>query len=91
VGQVGRQAAEAIVSTEFNDDDFWMDCKDGWEAGDGVLGSGAASALIDYFVVVAVSVEALLQEFRIGLAGLQVVAGGNAVSKANQDRRGCTE
>jgi len=50
----------------------------------GVLGGGAARALIGYFVVVAAAVQVALQRVWKGLAGLEAVPSGNAVSKANQ-------
>jgi len=84
-GEVGRQAAKAVVTAEFDDDDFRVQGEDGGQAGDGVLGGGAAGALVDDFVVVAVRIDALLKEVGICLAGLQAIAGCNAVSKADQD------
>ncbi len=89
--ETGRETAETVVSTEFDNHDFRMQGEDGREAANGVLGGGAAGALVDNFVVVAVCVEALLQEVRIGLAGLQAVARGNAIAKANQDLRASTK
>ena len=85
-GEVGWQAAKAVVSAEFDDDDFRMQGEDGGETGDGVLGGCAAGAFVDDFVVVSVGVEALLQCVGIGLAGLETVAGGDAVSEADQER-----
>jgi len=87
VGDVGRQAAEAVVSAEFDDHNFRMQSQDGGQAGDSVLGGGAAGAFVDDFVAVAMGVEALLQEVRVRLARLEAVAGSDAVPKANQDGR----
>ncbi len=44
-GLVERQAAEAIVAAEFDDDDGGMQEQDGVSSGDGILGGGAAGAL----------------------------------------------
>jgi len=85
-GQVGGQAAEAVVTAEFDDHDFRMQGQDGGETGDGVLGGSAAGAFVDDFVVVAVGVESLLQCVGVGLARLKAVAGGDAVSEANEKR-----
>ena len=89
-GEVGRQAAKAIIAAEFDDHDFRVQGKDGGKAGDGVLGGSAAGAFVDDFVVVAMRVEALLQCVRVGLAGLEAIAGGDAVSKADQKRLFCS-
>ncbi len=84
-GLVEGQAAQAVVAAELDDDDFGMQEQDGAQTGDGVLGGGAAGALIDDLVVVAAAVEVPLQGVGIGLAGLEAVAGGDAVAVANQD------
>ena len=90
-GEVGRQAAKAIIAAEFDDHDFRVQGKDGGKAGNGVLGGGAAGAFVDDFVVVAVGVEALLQCVGVGLAGLEAVSSGDAVAKADQERRSGAE
>ena len=82
---IGRQAAEAVVATEFDDHDFRVQEQDGAKTRDGVLGGGAACALVVHRVVVAAGVEFLLQEVGIGLAGRKAVPGGDAVAVADQD------
>jgi len=84
-GLAGGQAAETVVAAELDDDDFRVQEQDGAEIGDGVLGGGATGALVRDLVVVAAGVEFLLQEVGIGLAGLEAVAGGDAVAKADQE------
>jgi len=74
-----------VVAAKFDDDDFGVKEQDALDIGDGILGSGAACALIDDLVMVAVTVKLLLEKVRIGLAGLQAVAGGDAVPVADQD------
>jgi len=80
---IGWKAAEAVIAAEFDDDDFRVKLQYGVETGCGVFGGGAAGALIADFVVVAVGVELLLQVVGPGLAGLQAVAGGDAVAVAD--------
>ena len=70
-GLVEGQAAEAVVAAELDDDDLRMQAQDGRKAGDGVFGGGAAGALIDDLVVVALGVELALQGVREGLAVVQ--------------------
>ena len=55
------------------------------EIGDCILGGCAARALIVDLVMVAVTVELLLQKVRIGFARLQSVAGRDAVTVTDQD------
>ena len=45
-GLVRRQAAQSVVAAEFDDDDLRVYEQDGTEIGDGVLGGGAAGALV---------------------------------------------
>jgi len=82
---VGGQATEAVVATEFDDHDFGVQFKDGAQVADGVLGGGSAGALVDDLVVVAVAVQLRLKIVRIGLAGLETVARGDAVAEADDD------
>ena len=56
-GLIERQAAKAVVAAELDDDGFGVKAQKRWKAGDGVLGSGSAGALIDDLVVVALDVE----------------------------------
>ena len=67
-GLIERQAAQAVVAAEFYNDDFRMKAQDGEQAGDGIFGGGAAGALVDDLVVVALGVELPLQSVREGLA-----------------------
>jgi len=81
----GGQATEAVVPAELDDDDFGVRAQYGWETGDGVLGGGAAGALVEDFVVVTVTLELSLEKVGIGLAGLESVPGGDAVAEADDD------
>src|SRR5271165_1065966 len=83
-GLLGGQTAQAVIAAEFNDDNFGVHSNDGTEIGDSVLGGCAAGALVVDLVMVAERVEFLLQIIGIGLAGLEAVAGGDAVAEANQ-------
>jgi len=85
-GLVGGKAAKTVVAAEFYDYDLGAQEKDGAEIGHGILGCGAAGALIDHFVVEAAAVQVSLQRVGIGLAGLEAVAGGDAVAVADQNR-----
>ena len=82
---IGGQAAQAVIAAEFNDDNFGVQQQDGAEIGDGVLGGGAAGALVVDSVVVTERIEFLLQVIGIGLAGLKAIAGGDAVAEADQE------
>ena len=84
-GLVRRQAAQAVVAAEFDDDDFRVQEQDGTDIGGRVLGGGAAGALVVYPVVVAMGVKVALQGVGVGLAGLQAIASGDAVAKADQN------
>jgi len=79
-----RQAAQAVVAAEFDNDNSGMQRQDGAQVGDGVFGGCAAGSLIDDFVMKASRVEVALQGVGEGLAGLEAVAGGNTVSIADQ-------
>ena len=85
-GLIERKAAQAVVAAELNDDDCGMHAQKGRQAGDGVLGGGSAGALIDDLIVIAAMDEDLLQGVRVGLAGIEAVAGGDAVSVADELR-----
>jgi len=61
--------------------------QDGAEVGDRVLGGGAAGALVVHLVVITVCIEVALQRIRIRLAGLQSIAGGDAVAEADENGR----
>lgn len=80
-----RQAAQAIVAAELDDDDFGMQAQDDGQAGDSIFGGGAAGALVFNFIAVAALIEFFLQVGGVRLAALQAVTGSDAVSKADQD------
>ena len=81
---VGGKAAQAVVAAEFDDDHRWMEREDIWEAGDGIFrGSSAGSLVVDLPDVTGL-IELTLQGIAVGLAGLQSVTGGDAVSKADE-------
>lgn len=82
---VERQASESIVAAKLDNDDFGVQKQNILQIGDGILCGGAARALIVDLVMEAEAVEFLLQKVRIRLAGLQPVAGRNAVAIADQD------
>lgn len=84
-GHVEGQAAQAVIASELNHDDCRMHREDEREAVDAVLGGVAADAGIDDVVVVAAGVEVFLERGGPGLAGFETVAGGDAVSIANDD------
>lgn len=83
---IRRQPAEAIVAAEFDDDDGGMRLDDGVDVRDCILGGGAAGAAILDFVFVAALVEVLLERVRPGLAGLETIAGRDAVAVADDGR-----
>jgi len=85
-GFAERQSAQSVVAAELDDHDFRVQAQDDAETGDGILGGGAAGALIADCVAVAEAVEIPLKGVRKGLSGLQSVAGGNAVTIANEER-----
>ena len=88
-GLIEREAAEAVVSAEFNDDDCGMKNNDLGHALHGIFRGGAAGSHVDDFVFVAVRVQFRLQPVGKGLAGLDTVTGGDAVAKAYKDRPVC--
>ena len=80
-----RQATEAVIAAEFDDDDRGVHGEDERESIDAVLGSVAADAGVNDAVVVAAGVEVALERGGPGLAGNEAVASGDAVSVANDD------
>lgn len=84
-GLVEGQAAEAVVATELNDDDGGMKTEQIGQAGDGVLGGGSAGSLVKNAIGVAVAGEDALQIGRVCLGGIEAVAGGDAVTIADED------
>ena len=79
------KAAQPIIATEFDQYDLGMQLKNGGQFRDRVLGGRAAGSLVVDFVFVAVVVQFTLQRVRIGLTGLQTVAGRNAVAETHQE------
>lgn len=88
---VDAETAQPVVATEFDDDDGRMGAENLGKMGDGILGGGATGAHIYDVVMVAATVEVLLQVVRVRLALLDAVAGGNAVAVADEDRGVCGE
>ncbi len=86
-GDAEWKAAKAVVAAEFDDDDGGMHGEDKRQSVDAVLGGVAADAGVDDAVVVSASVEVVLERGGVGLAGFEAMAGGDAVSVANDDGR----
>lgn len=84
-GDRQRQAAEAVVAAEFDYDDGGMHGEDAGQAVDAVFAGIAADAGVDNAVAVAAGVEVVLERGGPGLAGFESVAGGDAVSVADDD------
>ncbi len=80
-----REAAEPVVSTEFDNYGVGVKAQNCWKAGNRVLGGGSAGTLIDDFVVIALCIQMPLQRIWEGLAFSEAVARGNAVAKADKD------
>jgi len=80
------QATETVVTAEFDDHHLRVQEQNGLQVGDRVLGGGSAGAMVRDFVAVAATVEVFLQGSRVGLAGLETVACGDAVAIADQLR-----
>ncbi len=59
-----RQAAQAIVAPELDDNGLRMKAQDGGQTGDGVFGGGSAGALIHNLIVVSLGVELPLKSVR---------------------------
>ena len=85
LGDRQRQAAQAVVAAEFDYDDCGVHGEDAGQAVDAVFAGVAADAGVDDAVVVAASVEVVLERGGPGLAGFESVAGGDAVSVADDD------
>lgn len=75
-GVFDAKATEAVVSTEFDDDDGWFEGEDVVDAFYSVFGGVAADAFVDDSVVVASGVEVGLEEVGVALAEFSAVAGG---------------
>lgn len=79
------KAAEAVVASEFDDNDFRMELEDVVQIGNGVLGGGAAGALIVDLVMVTTIVQIPLKRVGVRLSGLKAVTGGDAVAEADEN------
>ena len=77
------EAAQAVVATEFDDDDFRMQQKDVVHAGDGIFCGGATGTLVVHLVAVAAAIEIALQCVGVGLPSLKTVTGGDAIAETN--------
>ena len=82
------QSAEAVVAAKLNNHNVGMEAKDGGQGGDGVLGGGAAGALVDDVGMVPLSVQLTLERIGERLARRESVAGRNAVAEADEHLRG---
>lgn len=80
---IRREAAQAVVAAEFDDDDGGVGLDDRVDVRDSVLGGGAAGAAIFNLVFVAALVEVALEGVGPGLAGLESVACCDAVAIAD--------
>ena len=81
---VDRQTAQAIVAAELNDDDFRVHAQNEGKSADRVFRRGAAGALIDDVVGVAVRCEKFLKIGGISLIGRFAEARCDAVAVANE-------
>ena len=87
--QLQRQPAQAVIGTQFDDAVVRLVAlQQAVQAAAGGAGGGAADAGIDHGVVVADTMQALLQQFDPALAGGHAVAGAEAVAEHQHDRRG---
>ncbi len=85
LGDGEGKAAESVVAAEFYYYDGGVHGEDERESIDSVLGGVAADSGVDDSVVVAARVEVLLERCGPRLTGNEAVAGGDAVSIANDD------
>ena len=85
-GDAEWQSAQAVVAAEFDDDHGGMHGEDAGQSVDGVFGGIAADACVDDAVVVAAGVEVALKRGGVSLVRQEAVAGGDAVSEANEHR-----
>ena len=81
-------AAKAVVAAKFDDDDGGVEAEEVGETVDSVFGGVAADAGVDDFVVVAAVIEVDLEVVGIRVAGLDAVAGSDAVTEAGDDGSG---
>ena len=83
-----RQAAEAVIAAELEDDDLWFLSEDAMEALQAVLGSVSADAFVEHTVVIPAGIEETLEIGRVAGGGFKAVAGGEAVAEAGDDGAG---
>ena len=75
-------AAKAVVATEFDDHDGWVEVENVFEAVDAVFTGVAADSGVHNFVVVAAAIETGLEVVRVCEAGCDTIAGCDAVAEA---------
>lgn len=78
-------AAEAVIATEFEQDDFRGRAEGIAEAVEAALGGIAADAGVDDVVGIAALVEDFLQDVGVGLTDFEAKAGGDAIAEAEDD------
>ena len=87
-GVFDAQAAQAVVAAELDDDDGGLHGDDGGDAFYPVFGGVSADTGVDDAVVVAETVQVLLEELGVALASFGSVACGEAVSEGDYARSG---
>lgn len=86
LGHVEWKAAQPIVAAEFHNNDGRMQGEDPRQAVERVFGGVAAHPGIDDAVVISTRGQVMLKENRVRLARIESMAGGDAVSKADDQR-----
>lgn len=86
LGHIQRKAAQPVVAAELDDDGRRMQPEHARQAVECVFGGVAAHAGVDDAVVISARGQVMLQENRIGLAWVESVTGGDAVSKTHHQR-----
>jgi len=79
------KAAQAVVAAEFDHDSVRVQGQNRGKIRERVLGGGAAGTPVKHLVVEGLGVKVVLKKVRVGLPFIEAVAGGNAVSVADQD------
>lgn len=87
-GGFGREAAEAVVGAEGEDDDGGFEEEGFIEAGDTAAGGVAADAEVDDAEGEVFLIEAFLEPVGVAEAGLDAIAGGEAVAEGGDDGAG---
>ena len=77
------QTTQPVVATEFYDHDVRMGLCDQPDICGGVFGGRPACSAVLNLIFVAVPIKIALERFWVGLAGLEPVAGGDAVTVAD--------